>query len=268
MLLLKNFVIDRVRRGVMFNTNSGEPMWAINQITNPSLSVTTDTSDAVDALGSTIMTFDRAKNAEFSAENSLFDLGLMAAQSGTEIDYSTASNTYTVPYFDEITIATANTAVLARTPAAGTFKFIYKKNGDGTLGDKFTVGDSASGNVVSVNDKTVTFASGKANVGDYFIAFYEFTANGDIEAAQVVNDATHFGKSGRFVMEVLGVDVCDPSTLYSAYVEFPNAKLTSDFDLSFATDSTHPFTLRANQFYCDEERKLFRIVIPEAQSMA
>lgn len=252
----------------MFHATNGSVLWSVNQITNPSLSVTSETADAVDALGARIMQFNRAKNAEFSAENSLFDLGLLAAQSGTSIDNSTASNTFTVPYFDEIKIAAANTATLARTPAAGTFKFIYKQNGDGTLGEKFTVGDSASGNTVSVNDKVVTFASGKAAVGDRFIAFYDFTANGDNEAVQVVGDAVNFPSAGRFVMEAIGFDVCDPSTMYAAYIEFPNAKLSSDFDVTFSSDMTHPFSLMAMQSYCDGEKKLFRICLPAVETIA
>lgn len=251
----------------MFHSSSKELLWSVNQITNPSLSVTSETEDAVDALGARIMQFNRAKNATFSAENSLFDLGLLAAQSGTTVDNSTASNTFTVPYFDEIKIATAATATLARTPASGTFKFIYKQNGDGTLGEKFTVGDSASGNTVSVNDKTVTFASGKALVGDRFVAFYEFTANGESEAVQVVGDAVNFPRAGEFVAECIGFDVCDPSTMYAAYIVFPNAKLSSDFDINFATSMTHPFTLEAMQSYCDGEKKLFRVIIPEIQSI-
>ena len=52
--MLKNFVIDRVRRGIMLHSSTGEMLWAINQIENPSLNVTSETSEAVDALGTPI----------------------------------------------------------------------------------------------------------------------------------------------------------------------------------------------------------------------
>ena len=89
---VRNFVIDRVRRGIMLHSETGALMWALNQIENPSLNVTAETTDAVDALGVPIATFNRAKQAEFSAESSLFDLGLLAVQSGTELDVSSANN--------------------------------------------------------------------------------------------------------------------------------------------------------------------------------
>lgn len=266
---ISNFVIDRILRGAMFHSSTQEMLFSINQITNPTLTVSSDTTDAVDALGTPIVTFNRAKQAEFSAENSLFDLNLLAAQSGSTVDVATNTNRYNVPIFDEIRVSTADTLTLSHTPAtvdsASTLKFLYKLNGDGTTGTKYTVGTTASGTTVTLSTATVTFATGQAAVGDRFFAFYEYEAsdasgNG---AVRVTADAVNFPTAGRFIMEVLGVDVCDPSTLYHAYIEFGNAKLLSDFDITFATDSTHPFSMRANQDYCDPEKRLFRIVIPE-----
>ena len=64
-------------------------------------------------------------------------------------------------------------------------------------------------------------------------------------------------------MEVLGCDVCDPTTLIYAYVVFPNAKLDSNVDITFSTDGKHPFTLKAQQNYCSKEKELFKIIIPQ-----
>lgn len=50
--------------------------------------------------------------------------------------------------------------------------------------------------------------------------------------------------------------------LIYAYVVFPNFKLSPDFDWSVATDGTHPFSGKAQQDYCDKEKKLFNIIIP------
>ena len=45
---LSNFVIDRVIRGMMVSNSDDSILWSINQITNPSLNVTTESADAVD----------------------------------------------------------------------------------------------------------------------------------------------------------------------------------------------------------------------------
>ncbi len=267
MALVNNLVIERIRRIILRDSATGEILWTINQITNPTLTITSEQAEAVDALGTPIVKFDRAKTAEFSAENSLFDLGLLAAQSGTSVDTASSSNKYNVPYFDEIKITTADTMTLTQTPAAGTLKFIYAMAGDGTLGEKFTVGSSASGSTVSVSGKTVTFASGKAPAGSYFFAFYEYEVDGTAgkSADRVIGTATNFPKAGVLTAECLAVDPCDVSTMHAIYLCFDNAKLTSDLDITFGTDMTHPFTIECMQDYCDHEKKLFSVVVPDAQ---
>ena len=267
---LRNFVIDRVLRGIMLHSSTGEALWSINQIEDPSLSVSADTTDAVDALGIPIMTFDRAKNAEFSASNSLFDLGLLAAQSGTSIEQSSASVLIEVPCFEEVKKGESATVTLKHTPndtgAAG-IPFIYALNGDGTLGVKYPYAATASASAFSFTGTTLTLPTGAA-AGDMFLVIYNYNANGDDEAVSVTNSATNFPTAGKFVMEVLGCDVCDISTKYYAYLIFPQAKLTSDFDLTFATDGNHPFTIKCMQEYCDHEKKLFQLVIPEGDTEA
>ena len=44
---------------------------------------------------------------------------------------------------------------------------------------------------------------------------------------------------------------------------FPQAKLLSDYNLDFTTEGKHPFTIRAMQNYCDSEKKLFDLIVPE-----
>lgn len=48
---INNFVINRIRRASMFSTTNGVALWNITQVENPSLSVTTDKNEAVDAAG-------------------------------------------------------------------------------------------------------------------------------------------------------------------------------------------------------------------------
>ena len=267
-LSLRNFVIDRVRRGVMFHSSTGEVLFSINQISNPSLSVTSETQDAVDALGARIMQFDRSKSAEFSGENSLFDMGLLATQSGKTLEYA-STQSFDCPYMDEIVYASGNSITLTHTPVADSLTFAYVLNGDGTFGTKYTKAETAAAGKFSLSGKVMSFASGALTAGQKIWVYYEFAAGGAGEdAVRVTNTGVDFPKAGKFVMEVLGVDICDPSTIYAAYVVFPNAKLTSDFDISFATDSTHPFTIQAMQNYCDDEKKLFYLVIPEVQAAA
>ena len=262
--MVNNFVIDHVLRGIMTKKN-GEYMWSINQITNPSLNVAlSDTAQAVDALGTPIQEFDRGRSAEFGAENSIFDLSMYAAQMGREVEVASATSTIEVPAFETIDVAGTDgeTYVTKKAPVADITK-IYAMNGDGTLGTVYEVGSAASATAFAYDNAshTISLPTGLEKGSQLFV-MYDYASE---KATAVTADAINFPKNGKFVMEVLGTSVCDPDTLIHAYVVFPNAKLDGNVDYTFATDGTHPFTIKAMQDYCDKEKKLFSIIIPEEE---
>lgn len=257
---INNFVIDHVLRGVMIK--DGSIAWSINQIEDPSLSCTSEEREAVDALGTPIMTFQNGKEAEFSASNSIFDLSLLAAQMGTQKEVATEETKITVPVFFTGEVK-GGSFVLDSEPKEAISE-IYALRGDGTTGQKYTLvaGEPAEGEFAyDAETKTVTVNASVADGTQFFAVYDTETAT----AVQVTNSAVEYPKAGKFIMEVLGCDVCDPETLIYAYVIFPNAKLDSNVDISFTTDGKHPFSMKAQQAYCDKKKVLFNIVIPETE---
>lgn len=256
---LSNFVIDRVVRGIAVsqgdNTKlgikAGDVLFSINQITNPSLSCTSESADAVDALNVPIATFYRAKTAEFSAENALFDMNLLATQAGTTKKVATATSKIETPCFQTIDVTDATSYTLNHTPKAGTTPKAYVLNGDGTLGEKVEIDTTASGKKIALAGTAVTIVAGADGYtnGSQLFFMYDYEADGTEGngAVEVANTATNFPVGCKFIMEILGADVCDQTNLIYAYLIFPNAKLSPDFDWSIATDSTHPFSMRAMQ---------------------
>lgn len=257
---INNFVIDHVIRGTAFSQADGSVLFTINQIQNPSLSCSSESTDAVDALGTPIATFYRAKNAEFSAENALFDMSLMATQLGTSKKIASAESKITVPAFETIEITGAATYNLKHTPKVAPTE-IYKLNGDSTLGTKYTSGASASATNFMLSGTVLTPPTGLNN-GDQLYVMYEYESD---SAVEVMNSAKNFPVGCKFVMEVLGCDVCDQTTQVFAYVVFPNFKLSPDFDWSIATDGAHPFSGKAQQEYCNKDKVLFQVIIPDVE---
>ena len=261
---VNNFVINRFLRGTMFDTNNGKMLWSVNQISDPSLTMSADETQAVDAIGVEIMSFERAKNAEFSAANALFDLGLLAAQSGTQKKIANGETKIISPRVEEIEVTEGMSEVILKEIPVGTAKneipFIYALKGDNTLGEAYAMGVAATATTFTLNaaTKTLTIPTGLAAKTRLFI-MYDYETE---EAVEVTATAKDFPSAGKFVLEVLGADVCNPSKVYHAYLIFPQSKLLSNFDLTLNTEMTHPFTLKAMQQYCDYEKKLFRIVIP------
>lgn len=258
---INNLIIDRILKGVMVNTADNSVLWSVNQITNPSLSCTAESTDAVDMMGSPIMTFDRSKKAEFSAENSIFDLALAAAQFGTEKQLASASSKMIVPTFETLKVKGA-TVTLKHKPT-DILTSIYLVKPDTTLGTKFVNGSEASETVFvhAADQTTVTVPTGLKDGAELFVV-YEY----ETESAVIVdNSAVNFPKSGKFIMEILGCDVCDATKLIHAYVEFPKAKLSSEVDMTFTTEGTHNFKITCLPDFCDSEKRLFRIVVPDEE---
>ena len=256
---LNNFVIDRIIRGVALHQKDDSVLFSINQIQNASLNCASESADAVDALGTPIATFYRAKSAEFSAENALFDMQLMATQLGTKKKVASADSKVIVPAMESFTVEAGGKYVLKHAPIAAPSE-IYAINGDSTFGVKYVKETSASANAFAYSeaDHSITLPIGLEVNTDMFV-MYEYESE---NAVEVVNSATEFPTGCKFVMEVLGCDVCDQTSLVYAYIVFPNFKLSPDFDWSIATDGAHPFSGKAQQDYCDKQKKLFSVIIP------
>jgi hypothetical protein len=254
---LNNFVIDRIVRGVALSQKDDSVLFSINQIQNASLNCASESTDAVDAMGTPIATFYRAKSCEFSAENALFDMNLMATQLGTEKKVASAQSKILAPAMESFTVEAGKTYALKHAPKADPAE-IYALNADSTFGVKYTKGTAAADGVFAIADGVISLPSDVA-VGTEMFVMYEYETE---NAVEVVNSAKNFPVGCKFVMEVLGCDVCDQTNLVYAYVIFNNAKLSPDFDWSIATDGTHPFSMKAQQDYCDKEKKLFSIIIP------
>lgn len=256
---INNFVIDRVIRGVALSQKDDSVLFSINQMQNVSLNCASESTDAVDALGTPIATFYRAKSAEFSAENAIFDMNLMATQLGTAKKVASSTAKITAPAMESFVYGTGNYE-LKHTPKTVPNE-IYVLNGDSTFGKKFVKGTAASATEFAITNKTLALPTGLAATDELFV-MYDYETD---SAVEVVNSATEFPVGCKFIMEVLGCDVCDQTTLVHAYVIFNNFKLSPDFDWSIATDGAHPFSGKAQQAYCDKEKRLFSIVIPSEE---
>ena len=214
---LNNFVIDRIVRGVALSQKDDSVLFSINQIQNASLNCASESTDAVDAMGTPIATFYRAKTAEFSAENALFDMNLMATQLGTAKKVAGNGTKVVVPAMESFTVAEGGKYTLKRKALAAPAE-IYAINDDSTFGVKYKNGAMAKPAVTTPTaemfvyteaDNTINLPTGLA-VGTEMFVMYEYESD---EAVEVVNSAKNFPVGCKFILEVLGCDVCDQTNL-------------------------------------------------------
>ena len=252
--MIKNFIVDRVVRGNMYDNGTGELLWSLNQIQSPSLTMDAETVDAVDALGTTIMSFDRSKTCTLSGENAIFDICLLGDQVGSKAK----SEERNIPVFESLDVtADGGSVKLSHTPV-DEVAYIYVLNEDGSLGEQYKVAEAATSTEFAISDTTITLPTG-VKAGSRIFVSYEYKGT----ATAVVNSANNFPKAGKFVMEVLGRDICDSTTEIYAMLVLPSAKLSASTDVSFETEMTQGFELVAQQNYCSKDKELFTLIIPE-----
>lgn len=256
---INNFAIDRVLNGTMFSKSNGELLWRVTQVTNPSLNCATETTDIVDAIGTPIMTLDRAKTAEFSGENSLFDLGLAAAQLGSAKEIMTSEAKQVVPINEEFVLGSNPTTITLSHAPVGTIPFIYLVKGDTSIAMKYKKGTESNETDFTHTDKqtSIKLPTG-LKAGQKICVPYSYERE---DGVSVTNYGDKFPKAGRFLLDVLGYDICNQEHIVHALVEFHNAKLTGDVDFNFTTEGTHPFTIKCLQDYCDANKRLFTIYV-------
>lgn len=252
--MIKNFIVDRVVRGNMYSHKNGQLLWSLNQIQNPSLSMESESVDAVDALGTPIMTFDRSKTCTFSAENAFFDLGLLAEQAGTAVAHG---NTIS-PAFETLDVVEGKVTLSNEPHKDYPVTYVYVMKNDGSLGEEYrlTAEGVTEDKAFSISGKEITLPNGSK--AERVFVSYDY----ETEATYMDNSAKNFPKAGKFVMEVLGRDVCDSTTEIFAYLVLHNAKLSASTEITFDTEMTQGFELIAQQDYCSKDNLLFSLIIP------
>lgn len=252
--MIKNFIVDRIVRGNMYDHKTGALLWSLNQISSPSLTMDSETVEATDALGTPIMSFDRSKTCTLSGENAIFDLALLGEQAGT----AAAEGVRDIPVFESFDVTEDGGSITLSHAPSDAVKYIYVLEEDGSLGEEYVVGEAASETAFAIDGVNITLPTVVKKDSRIFVS-YEYEGN----ATYVVNSANEFPKAGKFVMEVLGRDVCDSTTEIYAMLILPNAKLSASTDVSFETEMTQAFELNAQQNYCSRNNELFILIVPE-----
>ena len=257
---LNNSIVDRVLRGI-FTDKNGNVIFALNQIQDLSLNQTSESQEVQDAFGVSIMELMRSKAIEASANNAIYDFGLLAAQYGTT--KTEIGTKLTVPTMESFVAPEAGeddkiSYTLKHTPVAAPTA-IYALNGDSTLGAKYEKGETAATTDKFAYAEGVISLPTSITAGTEMFVMYEYETE---KAIEVVNKANEFAKLGKMSFEILAYDVCDPETKLYGYLILPKFQLSNDFDWSIGGDSQqHAFSGKALVDYCNKDKQMCRVVI-------
>lgn len=263
---VNELIIDRVRSLTAHDLTSGEMLFRLTSLEDPSLNTSAEGEEVTDAIGALITTLYRAKKATFSASNSLVSLDLAAAQYGSKKEYGTE-----IDYTYDILEIKNGEVTLTHTPIEGSVKWVY-------VIDKNEVSAAYDATGAEANDKqavvatngTITLPTAVNEKGDKIFAdgkkvYVEYNYENK-NAIRVVNRASEFPSAVSVVIYAYFRDVCNENTIYSGKIICPKAKLNPEsVELALTSTGKHPFEFVINRDYCAEEGQdeLFEIIISE-----
>ena len=272
---VNELVLDKVRSisaHSINDNNYGEMLFRLTSLEDPSLQTTAEGEEIVDAFGATITTLYRAKKAEFSASNSLFSLGLAAAQFGSEKEIATSTAKMKVPTYEVITIPTGATEVELDKVAVDVIPYIYKLESN-EIATAYKVSDGED-----VSDTTFVYANGTSKkegkedkevtiiklptglTGKIYVDYVYETEN----ANRVVNKTDKFPESCSLKIYAYFRDKCNDNTVYSGVIVSPKAKLNPEqVEIALTSTGKHAFTFQMMRDYCDDSAELFSIIVAE-----
>ena len=233
----------------------GDIAFLADQVTDPSLSFTSETEDIVDARNNVVMTLQGARGATFGASNAFFNTQILAAQTGGKIvNEEVVFTKYDILALDDSKAATLTATPSAAVPAVADFK-VFALEKDNSLTTAKPLASSA-----------YTYADGKITVtdgvkGGKYLISYEAKATGE----HMVAKADDSNELMNVTAEVLLRELCNEE-LYYAFIII-KGKLSGETEWSMTRDGNHAFEITAVPSYCDPDKQLVEVVIVKGETL-
>ena len=271
-------VLEKIRAVEEYNPTTMELEGRYTQIEQPSLQTSATGTQVTDAMGAEIVTFYNAQQGTFSFTNSLHSLDLMASQFGSkkEIAGEGDTNTIKVPVSEIVEIKN-NVATLSYVPVGtegAEVKYAKVINENNTFGKTYTFtaatneeADNTSSDataavkdvfIIDAKAKTLTFPEGTE--GRVFVQ-YERESKA---AVRVTKKTDGMPEIKTLIIHAIFHDPCDTNIIYSGVIYVPRAQINPEsVEISLAPDGKHAAEYRLQKSYCDENAKLFEIIVSE-----
>lgn len=247
---MSQFALDRVISVAGNYVKDNSIAFIADQITDPTLSFTSELEDVVDARGNVVMQLQGARGATFGASNAFFNTQILAAQTGGKIKDEAVEFTK----YDIVALDKDKKGVLTAEPkgtAAADFT-VYKLEKD----NSFTTATALTATTdYTYATKAITVVNEAAKEGDKYLVVYQASVTGEHIVAKA--DATN--ELMNVTAEVLLRELCDESLCF-AYI-IMRGKMSGEAEWSMTRDGNHGFEITAMPAYCDADKKLVEVVI-------
>lgn len=228
---VNKLVLTQIDQITAFN-NANELEFVMDEVQEGTISNTQEKSDITGRGGRKIGSLKKNKGVTVSATNGMLVGGALAAQVGSDVE----QGTFKVRMTDTFSASgnSATTAYKAVGASGNEIGAIYKRNPNGSMGEKLEQASAAAAGKFAYDpsSKKVTFNNSDIPDGTELVAFYDVEA----EAAKITNDSERFSKVLRLYIDVTAQDNCD--NLYHAQFIIPRADFNGEFELAVGGDPT------------------------------
>lgn len=228
------YIIQNMERLSFFDNETGVCQFVVDDLQSAEMTNEQETVYATGKNGVRIGSADRNKASRITATNGAIVDGVMAMQVGDEVSVGKV----TIPnHFFAIETADGSSVDLEIKPMGGVgteIPYIYKRNGDGTLGEHFAQAAQASATAFSYSTQTkkITLPTGKFSAGETVYMFYDIEVD---NAKTITNREDKFSATGMLVADIFAKDICTEKSYYGKII-YPKAKASGNFTLSFGDD--------------------------------
>lgn len=261
MFRIDNFVIDRILRAYILDGPNGNLLGYLDQLTDATIEMSSESQDVTDAQGVLIKRFLRSKSATFQATNAILNLNVMGLALGSEKINAGGTVVFNMP---ASVLVKAGETVKLDGYVEGS-ENVYGMTGSGTATVKYEKDTEAAADKYSITTAgAVTLPTNKDET-NYFIYYTKHVTKDGIKW---VNSADKFPASVSIVIEAIGFDVChvtgDPEVLVISSNSF---QISPDvtINISGGDSQTLDFSGDFQVSFCDSDKSLFDIYIADDQ---
>ena len=257
-------VMEDIDRVWMTSRSDDSLLLMFDQIQNGSVSNGVETTYGTGRRGVRLSSLDRNKTATFSCVNGYVIASALAAQVGATIEEAAEDAPIAVPDFKYMKVTDPSQVVLENEvigEEGAEISYIYKAQSDMSAGVKYSIAAEASAEAFAFNPETkvISLPTGAFVAGDTVIVAYDRKAT---IGKKITNKSDSFAKAGRLLIDILCHDICDENIKYHAIMEFPNAKIDGNFEMSWGDEPmVHNFGAEAMVDPCSVDSDLWNLYI-------
>lgn len=256
-------ILEKIRAVEEYDPATGELTGRYTQIEEPSLQTSAEATAVTDAMGAPIQNFYKAQKGTFGFTNSLFSLDLAASQFGAVKKVASDSEKITMPVSETITIGSDHTIKLKYVPvgtAGAEVKYIKVINANNTFGETYEVSAAAGEGKFTIDAESKTITLPESATGRVFVSYEKETS----AAVQITKRADSIPDVKTLWIHAVFHDPCNKNLVYAGTIVCPRAQIDpSSIELSLKSDGKQPALYTLNKEYCDEDGKLFEILVSE-----